>query len=339
MSATTSWPVTRTAIIGCGGMARNHIRHILEDPRGTSIDVVCEPMPESYEATVQLFESVGQEAPPNVPDLSMCLDRHRPDLDAVFIVTPHSLHYDHCVMCLDAGLDVLVEKPMVVNQTEARQLMAKQEEAGTLLVVAFQGSLSPQIRWAAERIHDGTFGELRSISGTVWQNWNTLGDGKWRTDPKISGGGFMFDTGAHLMNTIADLAGQEFEEVAAWLNNRGRPIDIMAAVMARLANGAYVTLHGCGASVPSCSSDIRIFTEQATIRTGMYGRWLEVQRVGERDYNPISLPTMKTTWHRFLEVRHGHIDNPSPPAVGLRMLKLWDAIKDSAAKGGQPVPC
>ena len=339
MSAMASHPVTRTAIIGCGGMARNHIRNILEDPRGTSIDVVCEPMTENYEATAQLFANFGHKPPPNVPDLQMCLDQHRQDLDAVFIVTPHSMHYDHCVMCLDAGLEVLVEKPMVVNQTEARQLMAKQQESGKLLVVAFQGSLSPRIRWAAERIQDGTFGELRSISGTVWQNWNTLGDGKWRTDPKVSGGGFMFDTGAHLMNTISDLAGQEFEEVAAWLNNRGRSIDIMAAVMARLKNGAYVTLNGCGASVPSCASDIRIFTENATLRACMYGRWLEVQQAGENDYTPIALPAMKTTWHRFLEVRHGRIDNPSPPAVGLRMLKLWDAIKASAAQGGQPVPC
>ena len=164
MSAMASHPVTRTAIIGCGGMARNHIRNILEDPRGTSIDVVCEPMAENYEATAQLFANFGHKPPPNVPDLQMCLDQHRQDLDAVFIVTPHSMHYDHCVMCLDAGLEVLVEKPMVVNQTEARQLMAKQQESGKLLVVAFQGSLSPRIRWAAERIQDGTFGELRSIS-------------------------------------------------------------------------------------------------------------------------------------------------------------------------------
>ena len=339
MSAETSYPVTRTAIIGCGGMARNHIRKILEDPRGTSIGVVCEPMAENYAAAVQLFENVGQKAPPNVADLQTCLDTHKQNLDAVFIVTPHSMHFDHCMMCLEAGLEVLVEKPMVVNQIQARQLMAKREETGKLLVVAFQGSLSPQIRWASKRIQDGTFGELRAISGTVWQDWNTLGEGKWRSDPKVSGGGFMFDTGAHIMNTIADLAGQDFVEVAAWLNNRGRPIDIMAAVMARLENGAYVTINGCGHSVPSCSSDIRVFTEKATVRACMWGRWLEVQMAGESDFKPVELPAMNTTWHRFLEVRHGNIDNPSPPEVGLRMLKLWDAIKDSASKGGQKVLC
>ena len=339
MSARTSYPATRTAIIGCGGMARNHIRKILEDPRGTSINVVCEPMAENYEATAELFEAAGQKVPLNVPDLQSCRNQHRRDLDAVFIVTPHAMHHDHCVMCLDAGLEVLVEKPMVINQDQARQLIAKRDETGKLLVVAFQGSLSPQIRWASERIQDGTFGELRSISGTVWQNWNTLGEGRWRSDPEVSGGGFMFDTGAHLMNTISDLAGQEFEEVAAWLDNRGRRIDIMAAVIARLANGAYVTMNGCGASVPSCSSDIRVFTENATIRACMWGRWLEVQMAGESDFKPVELPAMKTTWHRFLEVRHGLIANPSPPEVGLRMLKLWDAIKNSAAKGGQPVPC
>lgn len=339
MANEDSYPITRAGIVGCGGMARNHIRQILKEPRGTCIKAVCEPLPENYAATVELFEAVGLEPPPNIPDLQEFLNGHSSDLDAVFIVTPHSMHFDHCFQCLDAGLEVFVEKPMVVNKEEALQLIDKRDQSGKLLVVAFQGSLSPQIRWASERIQNGTFGELRAISGTVWQNWNTLGEGRWRTDPKVSGGGFMFDTGAHIMNTIADLAGQEFVEVAAWLNNRGRPVDIMAAVMARLENGAYVTINGCGYSVPSCSSDIRIFTEKASLRACMWGRWLEQQKSGEADFSPVELPSMKTSWHRFLDVRHGLIENPSPPEVGLRMLKLWDAIKASSALNGQPVPC
>lgn len=330
-------PGTRAVIVGCGGMARNHLKSILDDPRGTCIPVVCEPVPENYALTCELFAEAGVESPVNIPDLQACLAETRDELDAAFIVTPHAMHHEHAMLCLDAGLEVLLEKPMVVNQDEARSLIARRDETDGLLVVAFQGSLSPQVRWASEQLRAGAFGTIQAISGTVWQNWRRLGTGRWRADPKISGGGFMFDTGAHMMNTIADLAGEEFVEVAAWIDNTGAAVDIMTAAMARLQSGAFVTMNACGAAVPSCSSDIRIFCERANLRVCMWGRWVEVQHEGESELTPVVLPAMKTAWHRFLDVRHGRIENPSPPEVGLRMLKLWDAIKASAAQGGQPV--
>ncbi|MDE0672376.1 MAG: Gfo/Idh/MocA family oxidoreductase [Caldilineaceae bacterium SB0662_bin_9] len=331
--------VTRTAIIGCGGMARNHLRSILEDPRGTHVSVVCEPMAENYELTCLLFEEAGVAVPENVPDLDAMLDRHAADLDAVFIVTPHAMHHDHVVASLDAGLDVLVEKPMVVSKEEAERVIAKRDETGKLVTVAFQGSLSPQIRWASEQLHDGPYGRVLAISGTVWQSWKGLADGRWRLDPHVSGGGFMFDTGAHLMNTIADLAGEDFVEVAAWLNNDDMAVDIMAAAMGRLQSGTFVTIHGCGNAVKSCSSTIHVFAEKAHLKACMWGRWVEVQEDGDEDFRRVELPAMRTAWHRFLDVRAGRIENPSPPEVGLRMLRLWDAIKESAARNGQVVPC
>ena len=341
MASTPAVPeaVTRTAIIGCGGMARNHLRSILDDPRGTSIRVVCEPMAGNYELTCEVFEEAGVAVPENVPDLAEMLERHAADLDAVFIVTPHAMHHDHIVASLDAGLDVLVEKPMVVSREEAESVIARRDETGRLVTVAFQGSLSPQIRWASEQLHNGPYGRVMAISGTVWQSWKGLADGRWRLDPHVSGGGFMFDTGAHLMNTIADLAGEDFVEVAAWLNNDGREVDIMAAAMGRLRSGAFVTIHGCGDAVQSCSSTIHVFAEKAHLKACMWGRWVEVQEDGEEDFRRVDLPAMRTAWHRFLDVRAGRIENPSPPEVGLRMLRLWDAINESAGRNGRPVAC
>ena len=56
-------------------------------------------------------------------------------------------------------------------------------------------------------LRSGECGELLSISATVWQGWGPGTAGKWRQQPEISGGGFMFDTGAHMLNTVADLGG------------------------------------------------------------------------------------------------------------------------------------
>ena len=238
----------RATIIGCGGMARHHMRRILQQLDTTHIPIVCEPSPEAYQATCEVFEEAGVEPPPNQPDLARLLAEHgaqtdatrtrrAPLLDAAFIVTPHAHHHNHARACLEAGLDVLLEKPMVMNADEARSLIEARNRTGRLLVVAFNGSLSPQIRKAVEMLRSGELGELLSISASVWQGWGPGTAGRWRQQPEISGGGFMFDTGAHMLNTVADLAGEDFAQVAAWLDTRGRPVDTLGMVMGRLESG------------------------------------------------------------------------------------------------------
>jgi predicted dehydrogenase len=257
----------------------------------------------------------------------------------VFIITPHAYHHDQTKQCLEAGLDVLLEKPMVMTAAEARSLIEVRDRTGRLLVVAFQGSLSPQVRTASNMLRSGELGSILNINAMVWQNWNSLTGGTWRQEPALAGGGFLFDTGAHMLNTVADLAGEEFVEVAAWMDNRSRPVDIVGAVIARLESGALVTMNACGDAIPSCHSDIRVFCTKGIIRTGVWGEMLEVQRYGHKRLRKHTVPATLGVWEQFLAVREGRVENPSPPEVGLRMARLWDAIKASAAQNGALVRC
>lgn len=328
----------RTVIIGCGGMARHHLRNILQMNDTTEIPVVCEPAPEQYAATVAVFEAAGYAPPPNQPDLDRLLAEYGDRLDAAFIVTPHAFHHAQTKACLEAGLDVLLEKPMVMRADEARDLIETRDRTGRLLVVAFPGSLSPEIRKAVAMLRAGELGQLVSISATTWQGWDAGTVGMWRQDPIVSGGGFLFDTGAHMLNTVADLAGEGFTEVIAWLENCGRQVDILSAVMARLKSGALVTMHACGKTIRSvCTSDVYVFCTEGVLRAGVWGGYLEVQREGEREMTPVKLPPSLGVWEQFLAVRAKRIPNPCPPEVGLRMAVLWDAIKASAAQQGAPV--
>lgn len=333
----TAQRMVRTGMIGVGGMARHYIRRILENHDDTAFVAACEPSGAMYTLAADVFDEMGTKAPPNEPDLARFLDRYAGELDAVFISTPHAYHHDIAKACLEAGLDVLLEKPMVMTAAEARSLIAVRDRTGRHLVVAFQGSLSPEIRTAVKMLRSGELGEMLSISATIWQGWRRPTVGTWRQQPQLSGGGFMFDTGAHMLNTVADLAGQNFVEVAAWLDCRGAPVDLMGVIMARLESGALVTMHGCGETVKTCKSDIRVFCTEAILRTGAWGGSLDMQRNGEDEFSPVPLDPGKGTWEQFLLVRSGTIANPSPPEVGLRMALLWDAIQASVAQGGAPV--
>lgn len=331
-------PVAVT-LIGVGGMARWHIRQMLKMTEATHILVVCEPSKAQYAETAKLFTEAGLRPPSNQPDLSKLLREYQDQLDSAFIVTPHVYHHEQTVACMEAGLDVLLEKPMVMNADEARSLMAARDRTGKLLVVAFPGSLSPQIRKAVRMYQSGKLGELQSISATVWQDWGPGTVGTWRQRPKVSGGGFLFDTGAHMLNTVVDLAGEEFDEVAAFMDFNGRPVETEAAVIGRLKSGAMVTLHGAGESIPSCASDIYAFFTQAILRTGIWGEKLEIQPAGEKHFKRVRVPKSLGVWEQFLAVRNGKLANPCPPEVGLRMAKLYDAIKMSAAQNGVLVKC
>jgi predicted dehydrogenase len=320
-------------------MARHHIRRMLQQLDTTRIAAVCEPSPKAYAATADLFAEAGLEPPPNEPDLERLLADQGDQLDAAFIITPHVYHYDQTVACMEAGLDVLLEKPMVMNATEARRLIETRDRTERLLVVAFPGSLSPQIRTAVSMIRSGELGRLLTVSATVWQGWGPGTVDKWRQQPEVSGGGFMFDTGAHMLNTVADLVGEDFRQVAAWLDNYGRPVDILAAVIGRLESGALVTLHGCGETIRTCESGVWVFGTEAILYTDVWGQWLKIKRQGRSRFREVKVSPSLGVWEQFLAVRGGQIPNPCPPEVGLRMARLWDAIKASAAQDGVPVRC
>lgn len=327
----------RLVMIGCGGMARHHVRRILQQQESTQIVATCEPSGESYEAFCELFEEVGVTPPPNEPNLETLLKTRGDEIDAAFIITPHVLHYDQAAACLEAGVDVLLEKPMVMSAAEAEALIEVRDRTQRLLVISFNGSLSPQIRTASKMLRSGALGDILNVHGVAWQSWKNGTMGTWRQNPVMSGGGFLFDTGAHLLNTVSDLVGEEFAEVAAWLDNRGTPVDILASVMARTVSGAFITLSGCGDAIKSCNSDVRVYCTEAILRTGIWGERLEVQRNGQDRSMPVRVPASMGQWEQFLNVRAGKMANPCPPEIGLRMARLWDAIQESAAQGGQPV--
>ncbi len=328
---------TRMALIGCGSMARHHVRNMLAHSKTTDLVVVCEPSPAAYAAMAKVFEEKGHKPPPNVTNLEKLLRSYADQLDAVFIITPHVFHHNQAKACMEAGLDVLLEKPMVMNAGEALSLIETRDRTGRVLVVAFQSSLSPFVRLAVSMLGSGELGPILNISGLFWQNWTDFTRNTWRQQPELAGGGFLFDSGAHLLNSVVDLAGEDFAEVAAWFDHQGQPVEILAAVMGRLKSGTLVTLNVCGATVPSCASDIRVFCSKAMIRTGAWGEFLEIQRNDQDGWEKVTLPPSRGVWEQFLAVRRGDTPNPCPPEVGLRLAYLWDAIKASAAQNGMPV--
>lgn len=325
----------RLAVIGSGLKAAEYAATWVNMPEVTFVAQADVHAP-SRQRLADICTAAGAPVPLAFSDYHEMLAVCRDKLDAVYVSTPHAFHGEQATAVAEAGLDVFLEKPMVTTVAEARTLIAAQQKSGVTIVTAFQGSLSDLVLDTRDRAEAGEFGQLIAIAGMIWEGWSDSYDGHWKQQPEISGGGFMFDTGAHLMNTVCLIAGTDFERVSAFMNSRGKKVDVVCAVSAQLKGGALATLTAAGEGPKGCASYITFFYRDAIVRIDAWGAWREITRNGKpepREEAEILGNPMKN----FLAIRAGAIQNSGSVKMGLRFAKLWDAIKQSAASGGQVV--
>ena len=323
-------PKITAIVIGTGGMARWHIRTMLEMRRSTTLVGFVEPSESARDSTRQIFAEHNLACPPFFETIRQLLKTHSPD--AAFICTPHKYHLENARDCLNAGMDVLLEKPMVMNVREAKQLIRLRDKTGRLVMVAFPGSLSPAIWEAKKLIARGVLGRVTAISAFAHQNWQQATTGTWRQVPEISGGGFLFDTGSHMVNTVVDLIGDDIASVTAILDQRGTAVEIASTVGGVSRTGIFFSLTGAGDSM-QCHSQITVFGDKAVLKTGIWGENLSLKKHDQADFVPVPYPASRGPWEQFLKVRAGKMANPCPPEIGLRFAKLMDAIRESAQSG------
>ena len=146
----------------------------------------------------------------------------------------------------------------------------------------------------------------------------------------------MFDTGTHMMNTVCLLAGSEFDRVSAYTDCRGHLVEIVGVVAARLKGGALVTFNAIGEAPFKCTSHISLYYTNASVRIDAWGQWREIispdGKIDRDEMEIVDNPLLA-----FMAIREGRMQNHSSVEHGLRLAKLWDAIKISAANAGTPV--
>jgi len=327
--------VLRLAVVGAGSKA---IEYAGGWSRMPNVEfVACADVDARARAQLaEICQAAGGTAPAAFEDYRTMLAQCRDGIDAVYVSTPHALHAEQALAITEHGLDLLLEKPMVTTTAEAEALIEARNRKGNQIVIAYQGALSPLILDTQRRATGGEFGPLLSVSATIWENWAGRYDGHWKQDPALSGGGFMFDTGAHMMNTVCLLVDAAFESVSAYVNTHVKTVDIVTAVSGRLENGVLVTFHAVGDGPVGCASHITLFYTEAIVRIDAWGAWREIT-LGERPLAREESEIIDNPLMAFRRIRTGEQENPSTVENGLRVAQLWDAIKASAARDGAPL--
>jgi len=318
----------RIGIIGCGGMARHHGR-VFDALPDVHIAALAEPNQHNVDRFILETVSDKTRLPTTYTDYREMLGQQ--SLDGVVIVTPHNQHFTQAIAALEAGCHVLVEKPMVIDTQDAITLIAHADACKKIVSVAFPGPFTSEFQYIRAHLAEGGLGDLSVISGVCAQPWIQTQKGTWRADPLQSGGGNLYDSGAHLFNALLYLTGLSVTEVYAMIDTKGEAVDIAGVVMMKFSDGSFGTA--------SVSGDATVFEQgiflqgsRGSIKTSIYGGTMEHWQDG-RSVNYPDVPASASVQENFRDVILGNSQTPSPALLGLRQARLMDAIYASAAQG------
>jgi predicted dehydrogenase len=173
----------------------------------------------------------------------------RPDgVDVVAVVTPNHLHFAPAKAFLDAGINVICDKPLTHRLEDALALQALVAKTGLVFGVTHTYTGYPMVRQAREMVAAGELGAIRVVQVEYAQDWLTTRtedsgnkQAEWRVDPARSGAaGCVGDIGTHAFNMAEFVSGLSVAELAADLTTfvEGRVLDDNAAMLLRFAGGA-----------------------------------------------------------------------------------------------------
>ncbi|MBX3568278.1 MAG: Gfo/Idh/MocA family oxidoreductase [Rhizobiaceae bacterium] len=214
-------------------------------------------------------------------------------IEAVVIVTPNHLHAPIATAFLEAGIDVICDKPLATTLGDADALVALTRAKARKFLVTLNNTGYAMVRQAREMVAAGELGRLTAVHASYIQDWLTLpidADGQkqaeWRTDPARAGqSAVLADIGVHAFNLASYVSGREAETVAADLFTAvpGRRLDDNAHVMVRWSGGARGTIVASQTS-PGHYNDlsVRIYGDKAGLEwRGAQPEELRFTRYGE----------------------------------------------------------
>jgi predicted dehydrogenase len=184
-------------IIGTGGIARTYAAGVSASDSGELVAVGSRD-----EATAKAFAEKNGVPRAYGSYPALLAD---PDVEAVYISTPHPMHAEWAVRAAEAGKHILCEKPIGMNRREAEMIFAAAKKAGVLVMEAFMYRCHPQTAKAIELIRGGALGTVGSIQATFSFNNNSGPDSRFWS--KALGGGGILDVGCYPVSFSRLVAG------------------------------------------------------------------------------------------------------------------------------------
>jgi predicted dehydrogenase len=348
----------KIAIIGTGWWSTyTHIPGLLNNPDAELV-AVCDRSEAALAKTREAFGPLK-----TYKDLQDLLANEK--LDGVIVSTNHSTHYELTKSCLEAGLHVLLEKPMVLRAAHAHALVDLAAQQERELIIGYPWHYTATTRQARDIIRSGELGAIQFVScvfasmviefyrgnDQAYQtlfNYPVTGPGRAYADPQLSGGGQGHLQVTHSAGTLFYVTGLEAERVSCFMENWDVAVDLVDAISVRFkpvggrpAVGVLGSTGNLGLG-DGGQFDLGVYCEHGYLRLDQSQGALLVRRhTGpETRYGPLPAddryPRFATS-ENLVDIILGRGENQSPATVGARVVELLEAAYQSSAQEGQPV--
>ncbi|MCX6500690.1 MAG: Gfo/Idh/MocA family oxidoreductase [Arthrobacter sp.] len=254
-----------------------------------------------------------------------------PEVDVVYISSPHPFHYDNALLALNAGKHALVEKPFAMNARQAREMADLAESKGLVVLEAMWTRYLPHMVRIRELIGAGALGEVRTVIAD--HNQNLPKDPGHRLNDPALGGGALLDLGIYPVSFAFDVFGAP-ARIQAAASKTATGVDRQTAMIFEYADGQQAVLH--------CALDTAGPNRAAIIGTGgsieidpvwytptTFTRYDDGGNVVERFDEPVTGRGMQyQAWEVERLIAAGEVANDIlPPHGSVQVMEAIDIVR------------
>lgn len=227
----TDQPI-RWGILACGGIARKFADDLTHAKNGhlaavSSRDIKrAQEFASHYDSRVKAFGSYEAMLSSG-------------EIDVVYIASPHGLHYEHTMLCLEAGIPVLCEKAFAINSKQVAAMIAKAREKKLFLMEALWTRFHPSIAKLQEIIASGVIGEIKHVVADFGFKAEYDEEARW-FNPHLTGGSLL-DIGIYPLFISKLLLGQPLEMKATGVMAPSG-VDMNCSIATKYTSGATASL-------------------------------------------------------------------------------------------------
>ncbi len=262
------------AIIGCGRIAQRHAEHI---NRLGVLVAVCDIAPMKADTLAQQYKA---NAYYSIKDL---LAKEK-SIDVVAVCTPNGLHATHSIQALNAGFNVLVEKPMAITVKDCEEMIAAAKANNKLLFPIKQNRFNPPVAAVKEAIDKGILGKIYSVQlSCFWNRDAAYYNNSWKGTIDLDGG-TLFTQFSHFIDLLYWMNG-DVEKAFAITGNFAHQgviqFEDTGVVALQFCNGSIGTInYTVNSHGKNMEGSLTIFAEKGTVKIGgQYLNELEYQSI------------------------------------------------------------
>jgi len=206
----------RYAVVGLGYISQSALLPAFRNAKNSELAALVTSDEEKRKQVAEIY-GLDADSTYSYEEYDQCLKSGK--IDAVYIGLPNHMHCDYTVRAARAGVHVLCEKPMAVDERECEQMIKACEESYAWLMIAYRLHFESSNLAAVEIAKSGKLGDLRMFSSVFSQQVED--DNVRLKEPESRGGGCVYDTGVYCINAARYLFRSEPIEVIASSANNG----------------------------------------------------------------------------------------------------------------------